>query len=98
MADVEYIMLGMPGDSLSDAALNTAGLPSVPAMLRGCQRASRLFKQPAKGEHEVYMVLGPLSDHGLYLDPHCLAECIIAARISLESWDVACKLVVVILM
>ena len=37
-------MLGMPGTSLSDSALNTAGLPSVKEMLKSSRKAARLFK------------------------------------------------------
>ena len=44
VADIDYIMLGMPGTSLSDSALNTAGLPSVKEMLMSSKKAARLFK------------------------------------------------------
>lgn len=44
VADVDYVMLGMPGNTLSDSALTAAGLPSVKGMLRRSEKASRLFK------------------------------------------------------
>ena len=44
VADIDYVMLGMPGSSLSDSALGAAGLPSVKDMLRSSRKAARLFK------------------------------------------------------
>ena len=51
MADIDYIMLGMPGTSLSDSALNTAGLPSVKEMLQSSKKAARLFKPDPNAPH-----------------------------------------------
>jgi hypothetical protein len=51
VADVDYVMLGMPGASMSDSALNAAGLPSVKSMLRNSRKASRLFKPEPKAPH-----------------------------------------------
>ena len=51
VADIDYIMLGMPGTSLSDSALNTAGLPSVKEMLQSSRKAARLFKPDPHAPH-----------------------------------------------
>lgn len=51
VADVDYVMLGMPGTSLSDTALNAAGLPSVREMLKSSKKAARLFKPEPRPAH-----------------------------------------------
>ena len=47
-ADVDYIMFGMPGNTLSDTALNSAGLPSIRSMMKSSQTACTLFKVSAE--------------------------------------------------
>lgn len=51
VADIDYVMLGMPGVTLSDSALNMAGLPSVKDMLKGSRKAARLFKPEPSAHH-----------------------------------------------
>lgn len=48
VADIDYVMLGMPGSSLSDSALGAAGLPSVKEMLTSSRKAARLFQPDPK--------------------------------------------------
>ena len=51
VADIDYVMLGMPGASLSDSALTAAGLPSVKDMLKHSKKAARLFKHEDRQPH-----------------------------------------------